>query len=96
MPNYYLRTALGRVSLLEEHAEAIHRLTHNDYALADLEKLSGYDNIYSFRLNRTERLLLSTVMVDGQQFWLVLEHLPTHDYEKSRFLKSGVLRNYLQ
>jgi hypothetical protein len=65
-----------------------------DYQPADLEKLEGHD-VYSFRLNGTGRLLFVTHRVAGQDYLLLLEALPTHDYVNSRFLKHGVLKRYL-
>ena len=66
-----------------------------DYAETDLEKLQGHD-VYSFRLNKRQRLLFTLIKVDGKDYLLWLDYLPTHDYQKSRFLRSGVLRHYLE
>jgi ankyrin repeat protein len=92
---YYLRGAVGDRNLIDEHAVAVKRLLNGDYNSADLEKLKGHD-VYSFRLNKAGRLLFSLVNLQGEECLLVLDHLPNHEYSKSRFLRSGVLRRYLE
>ena len=92
---YYWRGAIGDVRLLDEHKSAMERLINQTYAHSDLEILKGHRDIYSYRLNQTARLLFTTIERGGQRYLLLLEHLPTHDYAKSRFLKSRVLTRYL-
>jgi ankyrin repeat protein len=92
---YYLRGAIGDRNLLDKHQGAIERILTSDHSEKNLEKLRGH-NVYSFRLNKVERLLFTLRKVNGHNYLLILEHLPTHDYQNSRFLKSGVLRNYLE
>lgn len=92
---YIWRGALGDAAVLEAHREAMDALIHGTYARGNLETLKGHRDIFSYRLNRTERLLFTTMLVDGHRYLLLLEHLPTHDYQKSRFLRSGVLNRYL-
>ena len=91
---YYLRGALGKRSLVKEHEEVLSRLLSGDYQSGNLEKLKGHD-VYSFRLNKSGRLLFTVVTIDGEKRLLVLDYLPTHDYHKSKFLHSRVLRHYL-
>ncbi|CDZ78226.1 Phosphocholine transferase AnkX [Legionella massiliensis] len=95
MKLYYLRGALGAADLLAEHKKAIQQLLTGDYQSSNLEKLRGHE-IYSFRLNDSARLLFTMQEFNNQRCLLLLEHLPTHDYEKSRFLKSGVLKRYIE
>ena len=94
MTIYYWKAATGSDALIRTHQDAIQRLIQRDYFHHDLEKLRVVSSnpIYSFRLNQTERLLFTT----HQGYLHVLEHLPTHDYQKSRFLKKGVLRHELE
>jgi hypothetical protein len=85
---YYWQDAIGSPELLAQHAEAIHKLLSGTYTAADLEKLKTTNHatpIYSFRLNHKARLLFTT----QQNYLLVLEYLPTHDYQKSRYLTRG-------
>ena len=93
MTIYYWTGATGAEDLLSEHSDTICRLLTGDYDKNDLEKLRtvSLHPIYSFRLNQTARLLFTT----RQGCLHVLEFLPTHDYQKSRFLKTGVLKRHL-
>ncbi len=92
---YYLRGAVGDASLVETHAATIHELIHGTYATGDLERLQGHRDVYSYRVTGSGRLLFTTIGVGGERCLLLLEYLPTHDYHKSRFLRSGVLQRYL-
>lgn len=92
---YFLRGALGEGDLLREHEVAIQSLLEGDYAKADVERLKGHKGVYSLRLNQQARLLFTLHSVKGENYLLVLDYLPTHDYDKSRFLKNGVLQQYL-
>lgn len=95
---YYWQGAAGDHSLLETHQAAISNLLSGDYAATDLEKLHSHlssHHIYSFRLNSKARLLFTTYTSEKKSYLLVLEYLPEHDYQKSRFLQKGVLSRYL-
>ena len=74
--------------------EATRNLLTRNYNCNDLEKLRGPKNsvIYSFRLNGEERLLCAS----HENNLHILEHLPTHDYNKSTYLKRGVLKRYFE
>ena len=91
---YFWKGALGHEQLLSDYEKDVERLLSGDYAPADLEKLTGHD-VYSFRLNGEGRLLFATHKVGDQDYLLMLEVLLTHDYQKSRFLRHGVLRHYV-
>jgi len=51
---------------------------------ADVKKLA--DNLYRAKLSKTARILFSLYQYQQQVYCLVLEYLPNHEYEKSRFL----------
>lgn len=51
---------------------------------ADVKKLT--DNLYRAKLSKTARLLFAIYQYQQQVYCLVLEYLPNHEYEKSRFL----------
>lgn len=95
MKLYYLRGALGDTTLLQQHEQTIQRLLTGDYATNDLEKLKGHE-LYSFRLNQERRLLFAVEKIQGHHCLIVLDYLATHDYQKSSFLRSGVLKRYLE
>lgn len=54
---------------------------------AEVKKIA--DNLYRAKLSRDARLLFAVYQYQQQRYCLVLEYLPNHEYEKSRFL-SGV------
>lgn len=61
---------------------------NDNFTQADVRKID--DNLYRARLNRSDRLLFSLHSYAGETYCLVLEYLPNHAYEKSRFLRRGV------
>ena len=63
-------------------------LQSGNFAQADVRKID--DNLYRARLNKSDRLLFSLHSYKGSTYCLVLEHIPNHAYEKSRFLNRGV------
>ncbi|MBA2711869.1 MAG: hypothetical protein H0U57_14925 [Tatlockia sp.] len=80
---------------LAQHYEPIvEKLLEGNYQGLDLEKLDGY-NVYSVRVNSSDRLLFTTITVNHMPYLLLLDEVLNHDYAKSRFLKRGVLKNYL-
>ena len=56
----------------------------DNFTQADVKKIA--DNLYRAKLNQKARLLFSLYQYQQQSYCLVLEYLPEHDYEKSRFL----------
>ena len=94
MTIYYWSGVTGAHDLLEQHQSTIQRLLNRDYNTNDLERLNCTSKykIYSFRLNQTERLLFT----EYNGYLVVLEHLPTHDYHKSKFLQHHVLDRFIE
>tara|TARA_B100000745_G_scaffold295684_1_gene240090 strand:+ start:492 stop:3359 length:2868 start_codon:yes stop_codon:yes gene_type:complete len=58
-----------------------------NFAQADVKKIAS--NIYRAKLSQAARLLFSLYRYQQQTFCLVLEYLPNHEYEKSRFLNGS-------
>jgi hypothetical protein len=54
---------------------------------AEVKKVA--DNLYRAKLSKDARLLFAVYQYQQQPYCLVLEYLPNHEYEKSRFL-SGI------
>ncbi len=65
----------------------IKALEEGDFARADVRKIDN--NLYRARLNKSDRLLFSLHSYEGSTYCLILEHIPNHAYEKSRFLSRG-------
>ena len=63
-------------------------LEAGNFTQADVRKVG--DNLYRARLNRSDRLLFSLHSYNGEPYCLILEHIPNHAYEKSRFLSRDV------
>jgi len=63
-------------------------LEADDFKSADVKKIA--DNLYRAKLNASDRLLFSIHHHEGEAYALLLEYLPKHSYEKSRFLQRGV------
>ncbi len=60
-------------------------LEADDFKSADVKKIG--DNLYRARLNQRDRLLFSIYHHDGQSYALMLEFIPNHAYQDSRFLR---------
>lgn len=52
--------------------------------------------VYGMRLNNTIRVLATEFEVDGKKYLLTLDVLLTHDYHKSRFMTSEVLKKFIE
>ncbi|EKQ0890564.1 hypothetical protein P4Q63_002016 [Salmonella enterica] len=63
-------------------------IEHDDFRAADARKIDT--NLYRARLGRRARLLFSLYRYRQEVYCLVLEYLPDHRYEKSRFLHKSV------
>jgi hypothetical protein len=60
----------------------------DNFTQADVRKIDS--NLYRARLNRSDRLLFSLYRYQNDCYCLVLEYLPNHRYDISRFLQRGV------
>lgn len=56
----------------------------DDFVSADVKKVAH--NLYRAKLNDKARLLFCVYQYEGRSCCLVVEYLPNHEYEKSRFL----------
>jgi hypothetical protein len=62
-------------------------LEAGNFAQADVRKIG--DNLYRARLNKRDRLLFRLCKHKGEQCALLLEYIPNHAYDRSRFLAGG-------
>ena len=76
---------------------AVEKLIHGEYKSLDfdLKHKRGKYPVYGIRLNDTARVLCTEIEVEGKKYLVLLEVLPTHDYDKSRFMQEGVLDAYI-
>ncbi|MCB1851758.1 MAG: hypothetical protein KDI83_13430 [Gammaproteobacteria bacterium] len=63
-------------------------LVVDDFKSAQVKKIGH--NLYSARLDRSDRMLFSLYRYENQSYLLMLEYIHQHAYEKSRFLARGV------
>lgn len=93
---YWSGVSQAKLSSFSAHQDKINRLLRGDTKSSDLDLKKHRDYpLYTIRLNRADRLLFTTIEKEGKPYILLLEVIANHDYQKSRFLKSGVLRDYL-
>ena len=92
---YQLKGALGDKVLLEKYESLLVSLLEGTKPGLCLEPLEGHKGLWSIRENIHDRLLLSLIQLKGKWYLLVLEEVGNHDYHKSRFLRDGVFKNYL-
>ncbi len=64
-------------------------LEADDFRSAEVKKVG--EGLFRARLDRSNRLLFTVRSHQGQAYALVLEYIPNHAYEKSRFLSRGAV-----
>ena len=73
-------------------SEELKQLSLGHYKSLALEKLAvPGEKIYSIRVNRADRLILT----EHDGILIVLQYVDNHAYDKSKFLEKGGLRRYL-
>ena len=76
----------------QEYEHLINKILSGE---ASVDKMVQY-RIYKSRINKKDRLFWTTTLVDGIPHMLILDVILNHDYQKSKFLKKGVLDAYLE
>lgn len=92
---FYWNGILDPSGFSSEYSETIEKIVNGNYQSTDFEKLLGH-NVYSARINQSDRLLFATIQVNGKPYLMLLDVVLNHDYAKSRFLKPAVLKHYLE
>lgn len=62
-------------------------LESGDFRSAEIKKVG--EGLYRARLDRSNRLLLTRRRYNGETYALILEYIPNHAYDRSRFLANG-------
>lgn len=70
----------------KKYDKVLRALAEGDFKTADVKKLPE-TGIFRAKLDATARLLFRFVRYAGEAYLLLLEVLPNHEYEKSRFLR---------
>jgi len=74
-------------SAIPGYEKLVAYLSADDFRSADVKKIG--DNLYRARLDLSNRLLFALYRHEGERYALVLEYIPHHAYDKSRFLARG-------
>lgn len=72
----------------------IWKICAGQYRAASLETLSGHRDVYSVRINKEHRIVLTPVKKDGESWLQMLDIVLHHSYDKTKFLQPAVLRRY--
>ena len=83
--------SLQTSSVKKQYEKVIAMLRSGDLYSADVKKLSPTD-YYRAKLDQTNRLLLKFVTYQQQSYALILEVIPNHAYEKSKFLRGASIQ----
>lgn len=71
--------------------KVIRFLKKGDFKSADVKKLVGHD-YYRAKLDKASRLLFKIGIYNGEKYILLLEVIPHHAYDKSRFLRGAAIK----
>ena len=72
----------------KQYEKVLAMLNNGDYNSAELKKLQGTP-YYRVKLDHTNRLLLKPIQYQSNKYWLVLEYIKNHAYDKSKFLNGA-------
>jgi hypothetical protein len=71
-----------------QYEKAVGCLERDDFRSADVKKLAEYD-LYSSRLDDSNRLIFKLVKYQGMRYALMLEVILNHAYDRSKFLRGA-------
>src|ERR1035437_5989898 len=74
----------------KKYTRVLSQLQQGDFAGAEVKKMTN-SNYYRARLDDKDRLLFTWVEYQGHKHLLLLELIANHEYQKSRFLRGGLL-----
>ncbi len=74
----------------KKYARVLLQLQQGDFAGAEVKKMVN-SVFYRAKLDEKDRLLFTWVEYNGQKQLLLLELIANHEYQKSRFLRGGLL-----
>jgi DNA replication protein DnaC len=80
------------------HLDVLHKLINGELKSADfdLKNKQGKYPICGIKFNYSDRLLCTTIEINGKHYFLLLEVIYNHDYHKARFMKDGVLDDFIK
>jgi hypothetical protein len=76
--------------LKKQYDKTVEMLRHDDFHSAEVKKLTPTP-YYQAKLDYTNRLLFRIVTYQQKNYILILEIIPNHAYEKSRFLNGATI-----
>jgi hypothetical protein len=71
-----------------QYEKAVGCIERDDFRSADVKKLAEYD-LYSARLDSSNRLIFKLVKYQGMSYALMLEVILNHAYDRSKFLRGA-------
>ena len=82
--------------MLKAYPEVIEKLRAGEYRAADLDlKVKSHPRVYGIKINDKERLLFTTITVDGVPYAFILEALLDHNYATCKSMQKGAVINIL-
>jgi len=95
-PHYW--KAILNIALLKDQVSpgTLHQLVMGQFQALRFENIENIDGLHAMRDDIRKRILAATVKDEGESYLIILEVVDNHEYDKSRFLKPGVLKKYLE
>lgn len=91
MPKLLYYDQLHNQSHSPQFKKVVKALEAGDFSSADVKKMTGTDGLYRAKLDRSDRLLFKYAHYQGESYLLLLEVIPEHNYEGSRFLRGAAI-----
>jgi len=82
----------------EHHLDAIYKMLEGRNHSVNREKIgsvAGF-NIFSVRYGQKGRMLITNANIAGQDYWIILEDLPNHEYNQNDTFNSMRLKKILE
>ena len=84
---YYWKGCINETNF-SAYETTIHKLLSGDYQSADLDlKVLKQHRVWTVRINNSDRLLFTTIKVQGDPQILILDVIENHDYQKSLYFR---------
>ena len=81
---------LDQTHLNKKYERVLKQLQNGDFTGAEVKKMVN-SKFYRARLDNKDRLLFTWVAYKGKKHLLLLELITNHEYQKSRFLRGGII-----
>ena len=90
------KDVIASAEISRKYPQALEKLRSGEYRAADLDlKVKSHPRVYGIKINEKERLLFTTITVDGVAYAFVLEALLDHNYDTCKSMQKGAVKNML-